>query len=156
MLGAQFLLALSLALLPTQDPPPDKWLLIVSTENSVLEVSNNSINIDKDERSVEFILRTTLQQPVPFGASSVKVMYDSVIVMCTQRTMVIMSQYGNDASGAKTFENLVAKVFRFTGNRASVSDNVISSTCQGFAAGEAERNKPATPLQPRVKPGTQV
>ncbi len=151
MLSANYLLALSISLLPIQ-VLPDKWLLIGNTENSVLEVSNNSISIDKHERTVEFVLRSTMLKPVELNGSSVKMLYNSVIVMCHQRAMVVMSQYGNDAAGAKTYENFSSKVFRFTENRATVSDNVISITCKAFSDGESERSKPS----PRSKPGTVV
>lgn len=156
MFVAQYLLALSLLAVstPTVDTATtDKWLHLANTENAVLEVSNDSISIDKVERSVEFILRTTLQSPMPVSGGNVKVVFDSVIVLCTQRLMVVMTQYGRNSAGEKTFENFQAKVLRFTGNSASVSDGVISVVCRGLSTGESGDNNSTTPLQQRAKPG---
>lgn len=134
------LLAASLFAAPTIAAPEDPWVLLGSTPDVRYDVLRGSIETDVNTYAVEFVLRTTLREPMlsPKAKIEGKVFVERTLVLCREDVLVTMSQLVYDRENKHVATVAKATVYENPNVRGSAATELIRWACTPL--------KPANPL----------
>lgn len=122
-------------------PSPETWIPVLETENGHVSLLSESVAIDADEKTVEFLLKTQFKTPIPYRGAAIHDAVESIVVLCAQGVMVTMATITFDKNGNEITSEYRAKASKFTGDPRAPRDAIISFACSGMNKGEKQQRE---------------
>lgn len=112
------------------------WVSIIKNRDAKYEALKSSFEFDMPTQSVQFIMKTTLDEPV----NGIKYLLENVVVLCEGGNLITLNQDQYDSKSKRL--NLIPSATVFKRGDASVASYIIVETCIGFPTATEPKKEP--------------